>query len=93
MKNIKEYIEHTSERKVKQVGGDHYTKKGLQPWEVRLAWALDPWASDALRYISRFTDKGGKEDIEKAIHCLEFILQNYDEIKRKYYGKDSRKES
>ena len=51
MKNIKQYVENTSGMEVKQVGGDHYTKKGLQPWEVRLAWALDPWASDALRYI------------------------------------------
>jgi len=93
MKNIKEYVKNTSELEVKQVGGDHYTKKGLQPWEVRLAWGLDPWASDALRYISRFTDKGGVQDIEKAIHCLQFLRDNYGEIIEKYYGENTRKKS
>tara|TARA_B100001093_G_scaffold271736_1_gene259702 strand:+ start:5007 stop:5288 length:282 start_codon:yes stop_codon:yes gene_type:complete len=86
---IKDYIKDG----LKQVGGDHYTKKKLQPWEVRLRWGLDPWTSDVLRYISRFSDKGGLQDIEKAIHCLEFVRENYEEIIEKYYGKNTRKKS
>ena len=92
MNNIKQFVENTSQLEIKQVGGDHYTKKKLQPWEVRLKWALDPWASDALRYISRFSDKGGIQDVEKAIHCLEFLRDNYEEIIKKYYSKDIKEE-
>jgi hypothetical protein len=70
---------------VKQVGGNHYEKKKIQPWDVRIDWSLDPWLSDVIRYVARHQDKNGIEDIRKAIHCLKYVEENYEEIKKKYY--------
>jgi len=55
-----------------QYGGDHYKKYGnLQPWDVIVAWKLDYLTGTALKYIARWEDKGGIEDLKKAIHFLE----------------------
>jgi hypothetical protein len=68
----------------KQVGGTHY-KKGIQPWTIALDWGLDPWSHNVVKYILRFPYKNGKEDLEKIQHYLEFLIDNYDEVKTKYY--------
>lgn len=70
--------------KDQQVGGDHY-KKAIQPWDIFLAWGLDPWAANVVKYILRFPHKNGKEDLEKAKHYVEYLLDNYDEVYKKYY--------
>ena len=71
----------------KQVGGDHY-KTSIQPWDVFLDWKLDPWLCNVIKYVQRHHRKNGKEDLEKALHYLEFALQNYDKIKKVYYERD-----
>lgn len=70
--------------KSKQVGGNHY-KGSIEPWEAMLAWGLDPWACNVLKYVQRHRKKNGKEDLEKALHYLEFMISNYDAIGNKYY--------
>lgn len=67
-----------------QVGGDHY-KKAIQPWDIFLAWGLDPWSANVVKYILRFPHKNGKEDLEKAKHYVEYLIDNYDEVHNKYY--------
>jgi len=55
-----------------QHGGDHYKKYGnLQPWDVITAWGLGYLDGTALKYIARWKDKGGLEDLRKAIHFLQ----------------------
>ncbi len=75
---LKDYI------KSRQVGGDHY-KSDIQSWDVFLDWGLDPWACNVIKYIQRHRKKAGKQDLEKAKHYLEFMLENYDAIGNKYY--------
>lgn len=59
-----------------QYGGDHYKKYGaLQPWDVVLAWDLGYLEGTALKYIARWQDKGGIQDIKKAIHFLEKLIE------------------
>jgi len=59
-----------------QVGGDHYKKYGdLQPWDVIVAWNLGYLDGTALKYIARWRDKGGINDIKKAIHFLEKFIE------------------
>jgi hypothetical protein len=56
----------------KQIGGTHYKQfKGYEPWDVITAWELGYLEGTALKYISRWKDKGGIEDLKKAIHFLE----------------------
>lgn len=60
----------------KQIGGDHYKKHGdLQPWDVITAWNLGYLDGTALKYIARWRDKGGLNDIRKAIHFLEKFIE------------------
>lgn len=59
-----------------QIGGDHYKKYGdLQPWDVIVAWNLGYLDGTALKYIARWRDKGGLDDIRKAIHFLEKFIE------------------
>lgn len=60
----------------KQHGGNHYKKYGdLQPWDVVIAWELGYLEGTALKYIARWRDKNGVEDILKAIHFLEKLVE------------------
>lgn len=58
----------------KQVGGNHYNKKVIQPWHIIDDHSLDFYEGNAVKYILR--DKGDRiEDVEKAIHYLERKLE------------------
>ena len=70
--------------KSKQVGGNHY-KGSIEPREAMLAWGLDPWSCNVIKYVQRHRKKNGKEDLEKAKHYLEFMIENYDAVGDKYY--------
>lgn len=67
-----------------QVSGNHYKKYGsLQPWDVITAWNLGYLDGTALKYIARWRDKGGLEDIRKAIHFLQKFIE-VEEAKQKH---------
>jgi len=59
----------------KQVGGSHYNRYSIQPVDFILANKLDWCEANAIKYITRHKDKGGVEDIRKAIHYLEILLE------------------
>lgn len=58
-----------------QVGGDHYKKMAIQPSEFIYKNKLGWCEGNALKYICRHEEKGGRESIEKAIHYLQLLLQ------------------
>ena len=65
-----------AEANEKQIGGNHYKQYGnLQPWDVITAWNLGYLDGTALKYIARWRDKGGLDDIRKAIHFLEKFIE------------------
>jgi len=59
----------------KQVGGKHYKNMKIQPAhfinENKLLFA----EGNAIKYICRHQNKGKADDIKKAIHYLEMILE------------------
>lgn len=60
----------------KQVGGEHYKKhKGYEPWDVVNAWNLGYLDGTALKYIARWRDKNGVQDLQKAVHFLEKLIE------------------
>lgn len=61
--------------KAKQIGGDHYSKLAIQPMEYSLANGLDPAQHTVIKYVTRFRDKNGVEDLRKAIHTLELLIE------------------
>lgn len=68
----------TTSPKDRQVGGDHYKHYRIQPSEFIRANNIGWYEANAIKRICRHQDKNGREDIEKAIHELEFILEEYD---------------
>lgn len=58
-----------------QVGGGHYKDFAIQPSEYCQKNKLNHLESNAIKYISRHHLKGGEDDIRKAIHCLEMLLE------------------
>tara|TARA_A100001201_G_scaffold124_1_gene370 strand:+ start:3512 stop:3730 length:219 start_codon:yes stop_codon:yes gene_type:complete len=59
----------------KQIGGSHYKRMAFQPSEFINKNRLPFAEGSAIKYICRHTAKGGQEDIKKAIHYLEMILE------------------
>jgi hypothetical protein len=59
----------------KQIGGSHYKKYKIQPSrfinENKILFA----EGNAIKYICRHQDKGGRQDLEKAIHYIQMIVE------------------
>ena len=62
----------------KQPGGDHYQKRAIQPIEYIIKNGMNFLEGNVIKYVTRYKDKGGKQDLEKAIHYLELLLESYD---------------
>jgi len=59
----------------KQVGGNHYTKYKMQPSKFVTENKLLYPEGSVIKYIVRHQDKGGKEDLEKAKHMIDMIIE------------------
>ena len=59
----------------KQIGGDHYLKMKIQPSEFANKNNLHFAEGNAIKYICRHKDKGGKEDLKKAKHYIDMIIE------------------
>lgn len=60
----------------KQIGGDHYQKRSIQPIEYVLANDLNFCEGCVVKYVTRWRDKGGIEDLHKAMHYLQFLIED-----------------
>ena len=58
----------------KQVGGSHYKSK-MECWDYILSNDLGYLEGTAIKYITRWKKKNGVEDIQKAIHFLEKLIE------------------
>jgi len=58
-----------------QVAGSHYKTMKIQPMEYSMANGLDACQHTAIKYVSRFRSKGGIEDLRKAIHVIEMLIE------------------
>lgn len=63
-----------------QVAGSHYKTKAIQPWDYIAANELGYFEGNIVKYVSRWRDKGGVQDLLKAQHYLDKLieLQNKD---------------
>ncbi len=58
-----------------QVGGDHYKKYKIQPVEYIVANNIPFCEGNAIKYITRWREKGGIADLEKAKHFIDLIIE------------------
>ena len=66
--------ERVHDLKRSQVGGTHYNKHEIQPWDIIDEYGLDYYRGNAIKYILR-NKMDPYEDIEKAIHYLKYWLE------------------
>lgn len=61
----------------KQEGGNHYKNLKIQPMQYALENKLDYAQANVVKYVTRHKEKNGKEDLLKAIHNLELMIEFY----------------
>ena len=59
----------------KQVDGDHYKNQAIQPVEYIHANNLDFFEGNVVKYVTRWRNKNGMADLEKAKHYIELLMQ------------------
>ena len=63
-----------------QIGGNHYASKAVQPWDAMQAWmSREEFAGylrgNVIKYMARCNDKGGIEDVKKARHYIDKLIE------------------
>lgn len=57
---------------------EHYSKNKIQPIDYILANDLDFVSGNIIKYVTRYKNKNGLEDLKKAKHYLEILINNYE---------------
>jgi hypothetical protein len=66
-----------------QIGGRHYIEKAIQPWDFIVQNNMGYLEGCIVKYVSRYKEKGGVEDLIKAAHYLEKLIEvNTNDTKR-----------
>lgn len=66
----------------KQIGGSHY-KAQIECWDYIVANDLGYLEGTAIKYLTRFRKKNGVEDLKKAIHFIEKLIEVENELSSK----------
>jgi hypothetical protein len=60
----------------KQVGGKHYLKYKIQPVEFIIKNNIGFVEGNIIKYVLRFKEKGGVQDLNKAKHYIELLIDS-----------------
>ena len=58
-----------------QVAGSHYKTQAIQPWDYVAANGLGFFEGNVVKYVTRWRDKGGVEDLRKARHYIDKLIE------------------
>ena len=58
-----------------QVGGGHYMRTGIQPMRYSMENDLNALQHTIIKYVTRYQDKNGIEDLRKAHHCIRMLIE------------------
>ena len=59
----------------RQEGGGHYKQFKHETWDVILDWGLGYLDGNAVKYLSRWRHKNGVEDLRKARHYIDKLIE------------------
>ena len=59
----------------KQVGGQHYKDQAIQPVEYIHANKIGYFEGNVIKYVTRWRNKNGIADLEKAKHYIELLIE------------------
>jgi len=57
-----------------QKDGTHYKTQSIQPMEYTMANNFNSLQHSIIKYISRYKNKNGVADLEKAKHCIQMLI-------------------
>lgn len=77
MDNCAKYFKEIKSAKNTQVGGNHYSKMKIQPIEFVMANSLSFPQGNVIKYVCRYKDKNGIEDLEKAKQNIDFMIEEF----------------
>ena len=58
-----------------QHGGNHYKQHTYETWDVIADWGLGYFDGNAVKYLSRWRHKNGVEDLRKARHYIDKLIE------------------
>ena len=61
----------------KQVGGKHYMKYKIQPIEFITQNNIPFIEGNVIKYLLRYKEKNGMQDLDKCIHYIELLKDMY----------------
>ena len=67
----------------KQIGGNHYKNFHIQPYEFISKNDLSFFQGNVIKYVCRYLNKNGIEDIEKIIHYCELEIKKMKDMSKK----------
>ena len=70
-----------------QVGGSHYKDLAIQPLEYIVKNELDFVQGNVVKYVTRYKTKNGLEDLKKAKHYIELLIELEEERLKKLDAK------
>ena len=59
----------------RQEGGDHFQNKAIQPWDYIISNNIGYLEGNIIKYVSRYKEKHGLEDLKKARHYLDKLIE------------------
>lgn len=57
-----------------QVAGNHYKELPIQPVEYIYANKIGYFEGNVIKYVTRWKEKGGIKDLEKAKHYIDLLI-------------------
>ena len=67
----------------RQIGGSHYKKFFIQPYEFISKNDLSFFQGNVIKYVCRYLNKNGIEDLNKIIHYCELEKKKLKDMKGK----------
>jgi len=59
-----------------QVGGSHYKEMKIQPIDYIVENEIPYREANVIKYVSRYKSKNGLEDLQKARHYLDLLIES-----------------
>ena len=67
----------------KQIGGSHYKDFHIQPYEFISKNNLSFFQGCVVKYVCRYLNKAGIQDLEKIIHYCQLEIRKMKDVKKK----------
>ena len=66
----------------KQIGGSHYKNMVIQPYEFISKNELSFFQGNVIKYVCRYKQKNGIQDLEKVIHYCQLEILKLKDAKK-----------